>query len=322
MMASENYNRQFHGNYLENSLNKLYSQVEAHDNQTFPTTQNFGDALLGPSSAGTTLQSLLQNFGHFDLVSGGGPEPVPGGVPQPLGNNYPWPEPETKGSPIKFPSQVLTQNPRASPFSDTTESSLFSSCSNLSQPQFPTGFSSSSLLSSQSSSSKVETNSLGLSDISTRLETELSQGSLMSTRDSTPLSWNPIINYGPVSSKTSSLTSSPVMSQSKIRGQGPLHFPAPEEDPTFFSDDDDENLVKILKAPQPLIRAGCTSLVSLAKPKLHKSMSSSCVPETSSSGATRWSQIVRTSSSKLPVSVSPVSGSGGPRVLGSSSSKL
>merc|ERR1719232_230769 len=301
MMASENYNRQFHGNYLENSLNKLYSQVEAHDNQTFPTTQNFGDALLGPSSAGTTLQSLLQNFGHFDLVSGGGPEPGPGGVPQPLGNNYPWPEPETKGSPIKFPSQVLTQNPRASPFSDTTESSLFSSCSNLSQPQFPTGFSSSSLLSSQSSSSKLETNSLGLSDISSRLETELSQGSLMSTRDSTPLSWNPIINYGPVSSKTSSLTSSPVMSQSKIRGQGPLHFPAPEEDPTFFSDDDDENLVKILKKPQPMIH--------VSKPKLHKSMSSSCVPETGSSGATSWSQIVRTSSSKL--SVSPVSSGGG-----------
>ena len=139
----------------------------------------------------------------------------------------------------------------------------------------------------------------------------------MSTRDSTPLSWNPIINYGPVSSKTSSLTSSPVMSQSKIRGQGPLHFPAPEEDPTFFSDDDDENLVKILKPPQPLIRGNCASLVSLAKPKLHKSMSSSCVPETGSSGATSWSQIVRTSSSKLPVS--PVSGSGGPRVPVSSS---
>jgi len=327
LMASENYNRQFHGNYLENSLNKLYSQVEAHDNQSFPSSQNFGDALLGPSSAGTTLQSLLENFGHFDLGGGevaGGQQQLPH-VPQPLGGNaYPWPmpEPETKGSPMKFPSQVLTQNPRASPFSDTTESSLFSSCSNLSQPQFSAGFSSSSLLSSQSSASKVETNSLGLSDISTRLE-ELSQGSLMSTtRDSTPLSWNPIINYGAVSSKTSSLTSSPVMSHStqpKIRGQGPLHFPAPGEDPTFFSDDDDENLVKILKKPQqqPLLRSNA-SLVSLAKPKLHKSMSSSCVPDSSSSGsgATSWSQIVRTSSTKLP-SVSPVHVSSGPVTRGS-----
>ena len=86
-----------------------------------------------------------------------------------------------------------------------------------------------------------------------------------------------------------------------------------KEDPSFFSDDDDQNLVKIMKKSQPqsLIRNNA-SLVSLAKPMLRKSMSSTCVPESSSSGATSWSQIVRTSSSKLPVSVSPVSGSGGP----------
>merc|ERR1719468_1076864 len=144
-------------------------------------------------------------------------------------------------SPMKFPSQILTQNSRASPFSDTTESSLFSSCSNLSRLDLPptstfSNFSTSSLMSTQ--------NSLGLSDISSRLE-GLSQGSLVmsqtcSTRDSTPLSWNPIANF---SSKTNSLTSSPIMS-------GHKNITRPEP-PALFSDEEEDNLVKVIKNTSP-----------------------------------------------------------------------
>ena len=291
-------------------------------------SHNFGDGFLGPASAGTTLQSLLESFGQFDISQqqqpaqqnySSWPAPAPPAVPAvPAVPADLHPEMSTK-SPMKFPSQVLTQNSRASPFSDTTESSLFSSCSNLSSrldlaPSFTT-FSTSSLMSSQSSTGKTE-NSLGLSDISTRLE-ELSQGSLMmsqgcsSTRDSTPLSWNPIANYP--SSKPSSLTSSPVLSgaisQTKtVPRTGNLQ----QEEDTFFSDDEDEQIVKIMKSSNVsnTLTNNEKSLRNGVKPMLHKSMSSSCVPDVPSSGVTSWSQIVRTSSSKLPslpASVSPMS---------------
>ena len=49
-----------------------------------------------------------------------------------------------------------------------------------------------------------------------------------------------------------------------------------EEDPTIFSDDDDEKLVKIMKKPQPQSLSrniNSASLVILDKPKLYKSMS-------------------------------------------------
>jgi len=299
-MSPESYGRQYHGNFMESSINKLYSQVEAHDNQRFSSNdlhpQNFGDAFLGAENAGTTLQSLMESFGSFDLEH----QPQ-----QPSYNGWPAPAPQMPApapmiqpdlgskSPMKFPSQILTQNSRASPFSDTTESSLFSSCSNLSRLDLPptstfSNFSTSSLMSSQSTQ-----NSLGLSDISSRLE-GLSQGSLAmsqtcSTRDSTPLSWNPIANF---SSKTNSLTSSPIMS-----GHKNITRPDP---PALFSDEEED--IKVIKNTSPPRVMPHDKIRNLAKPKLHKSMSTSCVPEPAPgpSGAASWSQIVRTSSSKLP----------------------
>jgi len=232
-------------------------------------------------------------------------------------------------SPLKFSSQMLKQNPRSSPFSDhdsglfskEESSSLFSSRRDLSQSHF-SSFSTSSLVSqsmsqssglvSSQSSSKAE-NSLGLSDISTRLE-ELSQGSLImsrsSTRDSTPLSWNPIMNYP--SSKTNSLTASPVMS-------GVIPKPLPRannfQDAPFTSDEDEDSLGGLRKNSREMFnqmggdkispqRNLVPSVFNANKPKLHKSMSTSCMPDNSSlsnSGkTTSWSQIVRTSSAKLP----------------------
>jgi len=316
-MSPESYGRQYHGNFMESSINKLYSQVEAHDNQRFSANdlhpQNFGDAFLGAENAGTTLQSLMESFGSFDLEQ---PHPQQ----QPSYNGWPAPAPQMPApapmiqpqmsaqapmmsapdlgtkSPMKFPSQILTQNSRASPFSDTTESSLFSSCSNLSRLDLPptstfSNFSTSSLMSSQSTQ-----NSLGLSDISSRLE-GLSQGSLVmsqtcSTRDSTPLSWNPIANF---SSKTNSLTSSPIMS-------GHKNITRPEPPALFSDEEEDLNLVKVIKNTSPPHVMAHDKIRNLAKPKLHKSMSTSCVPEPAPgpSGAASWSQIVRTSSSKLP----------------------
>lgn len=315
-MSPESYGRQYHGNFMESSINKLYSQVEAHDNQRFSShdlhPQNFGDAFLGAENAGTTLQSLMESFGSFDLEQpqqpsyNGWPAPAPQmSAPAPMiqpqmSAPAPMIQPDlgTK-SPMKFPSQMLTQNSRASPFSDTTESSLFSSCSNLSRLDLPStstfsNFSTSSLMSSQSSGGKIE-NSLGLSDISSRLE-GLSQGSLImsqtcSTRDSTPLSWNPIANF---SSKTNSLTSSPIMS-----GHKNITRPDP---PALFSDEEEDNLTKVIKNTSPPHVMPHDKIRNLAKPKLHKSMSTSCVPEPAPgpSGPASWSQIVRTSSSKLP----------------------
>ena len=311
--------------FQENSINKLYSQVEAHDNQRFPqselTPQNFGDAFLGTETTGTTLQSLLENFGTLELEQQSGWPPAPvSAVPGPG-------DMAATRSPMKFPSQILSQSSRASPFSDTTESSSLFSNYDLPQSQY-SAFSSNSLMSSQSSvgGGKME-NCLGLSDISSRLE-ELSQGSMImsqqscSTRDSTPLSWNPIVNYS--SSKTSSLTSSPIMS-GHIKNLGrPNGLAAPEED-RFFSSDEDENLVKIMKNSstsqllQQQAHDKIGSLRNAAKPKLMKSVSTvSCVPEAvspaASAGPTSWSQIVRTSSSKLPSlpgpAMSPVSAAG------------
>ena len=317
-------------------MNKLYSQVEAHD-QRFPgaglglSSQSFGDSFLGQDAAGKTLTSLLESFNHFDLESHHHQQSQVSQVPASSGQTYSgWPAPAQPSmddsrylgtkSPMKFPSQVLTQS-RASPFSDTTESSLFSNSSvssfssrlDLPQPgqqsQF-SSFSSSSLLSTVPSVSSGQTNSLGLSDISSRLE-ELSQGSMnmsqgASTRDSTPLSWNPMINYS--SSKTSSMTSSPTMSQSKNFSKP---FYKSETEDNQFSEDEDDKLAKMLKnsSQQTMLPP-----MSNTKPKLLKSMSTTCVPGSPvSGGMVSWSQIVRTSSTKLPSqaqhqnSVSPVS---------------
>jgi len=233
-------------------------------------------------------------------------------------------------SPMKFSSQMLKHNPRSSPFSDNDSglfpkddaSSLFSSRRDLSQSHF-SSFSTSSLVSqsmsmsqssglvSSQSSNKTE-NSLGLSDISTRLE-ELSQGSLImsrsSTRDSTPLSWNPIMNYP--SSKTNSLTASPVMS-------GAIPKPLPRtnnfQDAPFTSDEDEDSLLSLRKNSRDVYnqmgadkispqRNLVPSVFNANKPKLHKSMSTSCMPDNSCSNPGKtasWSQIVRTSSAKLP----------------------
>ena len=305
----------------DNSLNKLYNQVEAQD-QGFPGTdlgmssQPFGDSLLGHLAG----KSLLESFGQFNLESAPSGWPTPAApAPAPLPPSVENQELGTK-SPMKFPSQVLTQNSRASPFSDTTESSLFSNSSStfapvsrldLQQSQF-SSFSSSSLLASAAPAS--HSNSFGLSDLSSRLEQELSQGSVMmsqgaSTRDSTPLSWNPVINYS--SSKTSSLTSSPTMSQSKTFAKPAFYGGAkPEQEDSLFSEDEDEKLAKLLKVSQASHQMLPPMPMTSSKPKLLKSMSTSCVPESPCSAGTSWSQIVRTSSSKLPSlhqSVSPVS---------------
>jgi len=318
-LPTETFTRPFDGNYMDNSLNKLYNQVESHE-QGFPSTdlpsQPFGDSLLGHLAG----KSLLESFGQFNLEPG--KEAGYNGWPTPAAPVAPAVDSQELGtkSPMKFPSQVLTQNARASPFSDTTESSLFSnsSCSNFGssrldlQPSQFSNFGSSSCLLAPAS----HTNSFGLSDLSSRLEHELSQGPMMmsqgpSTRDSTPLSWNPMtMNYS--SSKTSSLTSSPTMSQSKNFPK-PTFYAKPEPEDNLLSEDEEEKLAKLLKVSQAshqmLPPSMTMPLATSSKPKLLKSMSTSCVPEPGSAG-TSWSQIVRTSSSKLPSlhqSVSPVS---------------
>jgi len=295
-LSPDRYGRQYHENYMESSINNLYSQVEAQDNQRFSNdhlaTQNFGDVFLGAETAGTTLQSLMDNFGSFDLQQSH----------QPSYSNWPAAQ-MTVPAPLiqndqdtKFPSQVLRESPS---FEAPEASSLFSSSSNLTRMDLPmtstfSNFSAGSLMSSQSSG-RME-NSLGLSDISSRLE-ELSQGSLItsqtcSTRDSTPLSWNPIGNF---SSKTNSLTSSPLLS---------AHKNVTRPDPPALSSEEEEELIKNASPPQLMMQKQTNDRF---KPKLHKSMSTSCVPEPSAtSGPASWSQIVRTSSTKLPALSSPV----------------
>jgi len=246
------YGSQLNGAYLDNnfSLSKLINNIGTNDNQTnqgFSSSDNFVSDVF-TSSFGSqqapTLQSLVDTFGGFESEREGS------------GGYSGWPEQSQTSdlkTPIKFPSQLLGQNSgaRGSPFPEghnTETSSLFS---NSRLPDFSSQFSnfpgSSPLLSSQSSvsSSRLE-NCLGLSDISDRLELLStappmisSQGSISpparGSRDSTPLSWNPIKN---ISSLTSSLTPSPVMSgQFSKAAQLPKPFVQKEEEP-FQSDSD------------------------------------------------------------------------------------
>jgi len=240
-----------------------------------------------------------------------------------------------------FPSQVLTQSSSfPNPFSEPSpaENSLFSSPSNITSlstrmdySQY-SNFNSNSLLSTQQSSKTPSTNLLGLSDISSRLE-GLSQGSMLmsqgslspknnkGSRGSTPLSWNPMMN---LSSKTPSLTPSPILSlgnpsvqlghsnQSATRNLSKMAA-GPEEDFVFFSDDDDE---KSGKKKSPKKQAASihdkmqTTIRGIAKLKGSKSTPNCSIQSVPSSPQpASWSQIVRTSSSKLPtLSVSPSSG--------------
>jgi len=247
-----------------------------------------------------------------------------------------------------FPSQVLTQSTSSfatSPFSDPrpTESSLFTSPGNLpnlssNRLDYSSQFSnfSGSLLPAQPSSKASTSNLLGLSDISTRLE-GLSQGSMLmsqgslspkarGSRGSTPLSWNPMKN---LPSKTPSLTPSPILSLGNPSAQLATSNPSiprnlssklasvssPEEDFVFFSDDEDEKSGKP-KSPKKHQQVAAihdkmqTSIRGIAKLKVSKSSpNSSAQSVPSSPQPTSWSQIVRTSSTKLPsLSVSPSSG--------------
>ena len=97
------------------------------------TPQNFGDAFLGTETTGTTLQSLLENFGTLELEQQSGWPPAPvSAVPGPG-------DLAATRSPMKFPSQILSQSSRASPFSDTTESSSLFSNYDLPQSQYSAG---------------------------------------------------------------------------------------------------------------------------------------------------------------------------------------
>jgi len=235
-----------------------------------------------------------------------------------------------------FPSQVLTSSSSSfsSPFSeqDSVDASLFATSVNppalSSKLDYSSQFSnfSGSLLSSQTSSKASSNNLLGLSDISSRLE-GLSQGSMLmsqgslspktrGSRGSTPLSWNPMMN---LSSKTPSLTPSPILNMgtpAQIATSNPCiqknlssklaSISSPEDDFVFFSDDEDEKPGKS-RSPRKHHQAALiqdqmqTSIRGIAKLKVSKSSpnkSAQSVP--SSPQPTSWSQIVRTSSTKLP----------------------
>ena len=313
-----------------------------------PYGSKFSNDLFGSkfsSSNGTNpLQSLLEknytnqginessfnNYSSWSTAAGYHNQPTP---------NF---SSQSQGS---FPSQVLTSSSSSfsSPFSeqDTTESSLFASSGNppalSGRLDYSSQFSnfSGSLLSSQASSKASSSNLLGLSDISSRLE-GLSQGSMLmsqgslspktrGSRGSTPLSWNPMMN---LPSKTPSLTPSPILSLG-----APVQLPtsnsciqknlssklasisSPEEDFVFFSDEEDEKSGKPRSPKKHQQAAGIhdqiqTSIRGIAKLKVSKSSpnkSAQSVP--SSPQPTSWSQIVRTSSTKLPslsVSTGPV----------------
>ena len=313
-----------------------------------PYGSKFSNDLFGSkfsSSNGTNpLQSLLEknytnqginessfnNYSSWSTAAGYHNQPTP---------NF---SSQSQGS---FPSQVLTSSSSSfsSPFSeqDTTESSLFASSGNppalSGRLDYSSQFSnfSGSLLSSQASSKASSSNLLGLSDISSRLE-GLSQGSMLmsqgslspktrGSRGSTPLSWNPMMN---LPSKTPSLTPSPILSLG-----APVQLPtsnsciqknlssklasisSPEEDFVFFSDEEDEKSGKPRSPKKHQQATGIhdqmqTSIRGIAKLKVSKSSpnkSAQSVP--SSPQPTSWSQIVRTSSTKLPslsVSTGPV----------------
>jgi len=244
-----------------------------------------------------------------------------------------------------FPSQVLTSSSSSfsSPYSqqDSTDVSLFASSGNSAalsgRLDYSSQFSnfSGSMIASQPSSKASSSNLLGLSDISSRLE-GLSQGSMLmsqgslspktrGSRGSTPLSWNPMMN---LPSKTPSLTPSPILSMGapvQIPTSNPCiqknlssklaSISSPEDDFVFFSDEEDEKSGKP-KSPKKHQQAASihdqmqTSIRGIAKLKVSKSSpnkSAQSVP--SSPQPTSWSQIVRTSSTKLPslsVSTGPV----------------
>jgi len=113
------------------------------------------------------------------------------------------------------------------------------------------------------------------------------------------------------SSKTNSLTASPVMS-------GAIPKPLPRtnnfQDAPFTSDEDEDSLLSLRKNSRDVYnqmgadkispqRNLVPSVFNANKPKLHKSMSTSCMSDNSCSNPGKtasWSQIVRTSSAKLP----------------------
>ena len=283
-------------------------------------TSSFG------SRPAPTLQSLVDTFGGFDCET-------PAAPAAPVYSGWPEPSQSEAKTPIKFPSQILSRSFSEGPSQES--SSLFSSSSNLSRMN---DFSSStsqfssfpgSLISSQGSGTGKQENCLGLSDISDRLEMLStappmisSQGSMSPTargsRDSTPLSWNPIKN---ISSLTSSLTPSPVMS-----GQYPKSAPLPKpftqmEEETFHSDHEEEKKFVVGTRSPQLTRQDPAVAMSpqLAQPdpavtfrgynkaKLTKAAASTAPAQSPAPApGASWSQIVRTSSSKLP-SLSPES---------------
>jgi len=338
---NHHYGSQLNGAYLDNnfSLRKLINNIgtnndNLHGNQGFSSSDSFVSDVFsnsfGPGPA-PTLQSLVDTFGGFENET----TPALGG---PQYNSWPEPSESEVKTPIKFPSQLLSQSSgaRASPFSDgpaTQTSSLFSSSSNISRMTDFTSASqfssfSSSMLSSQNSNSGRHENCLGLSDISDRLEMLStappmisSQGSISppnrDSRDSTPLSWNPMKN---ISSMTSSLTPSPVMS-GQFPKSAPLTKPFPQKEEESHHSDTEEEKKFVLRSPQsvrpepaavmsPKLAQTESALTYRAynKVKLTKPVASAGpnLPSPAPAPGASWSQIVRTSSSKLP-SLSPES---------------
>jgi len=327
------HNQNLHSNDLFNSKfgNSDYASKFSND--------LFGSKLSSASSS-NPLQALLEkNYSNFGNSESSYPNNY---TSWSSAGNFANQASQNHGS---FPSQVLTQSSSCfpSPFSDPSpaDSSLFSTSGNLptltSRLDYTNQYStfSGSLLSSQQSAKVSANNQLGLSDISSRLE-GLSQGSVLmsqgslspkakGSRGSTPLSWNPMMN---LASKTPSLTPSPNLtlgnpsaqvvssniSTSKPKSSSTKMSSAngTDEDFVFFSDDEDEKTGK-RRSPKKHQAANIhdkmqTSIRGIAKLKVSKStpncISVQSVP--SSPQPTSWSQIVRTSSSKLPaLSVSP-----------------
>ena len=113
---------------LSNLINNIGTSDNHHTNQGFPSSDNFVSDVFTSSfgsNPAPTLQSLVDTFGGFDSEK------------KPSYNGWPEPSQTEVKTPIKFPSQMLSQSSagaRASPFSDSTESSsLFSSSGNLSR---------------------------------------------------------------------------------------------------------------------------------------------------------------------------------------------
>jgi len=342
------------------NLNRLLNEVSEvpQQNQNFHSNDQFSSAFGTSDTFGSRYSNDL--FGSkFSSSNGANPlqslleknyPPTHGshGTPESSFSSYSsW---STAGFQNQSSAKFSTQNPgsiSSQGFSQNSSSFGFNEMSSYPdqsphtaypRPDYSTQFSnfSGSLISSQPSSKASSNNLLGLSDITSRLE-GLSQGSMLmsqgslspkarGSRGSTPLSWGPTIN---LSSKTSSLTPSPILSLGAM-----AHIPAsnssvprnlssklnsvstPEDDFVFFSDDEDEKSGKP-KTPKKQHTASTsahdkmqTSIRGIAKLKVSKSTpncSAQSVP--SSPQPTSWSQIVRTSSTKLPsLSVSTSSG--------------